>query len=363
MAEPILKTENLTKVFPIRKGGLLGKVAHLRAVTDVSLELRKGEVLGLVGESGCGKSTLGRLVLGLLEPTSGRIYFDGRDLSAEGKKPLRRLRSRMQMVFQDPNGSLNPSMTVGRSIMETLRFHGIGTQAERRERALAIMRTVGLQEAQFNRLPHQLSGGQNQRVGIARALVINPDLLVLDEPVSALDVSVQAQVLKLLEEVRSAFDLSFLFISHDLNVVHRISDRIVVLYLGRVMEVASANDLFSRPLHPYTRGLLSSRPVIDPKARSTSFVGLSGDLPSPLAHPPGCPFVTRCSFARDVCRREMPPLEDRGGEHQVACFALDDLENSVPAGSSDAEGQQSAGRSKECGTAAANPRSGAGALV
>ena len=323
MSEPLLQVRDLTKVFNVRRGNAFLKTQPLYAVNNVSFDIRAGEVLGVVGESGCGKSTLGRLILRLLEPTKGQLLFEGRDLRELTAEQMRRARSDMQMVFQDPNGSLNPAMQVGRSISETLRFHGIGTEAERYEKALKILSVVGLQASHYNRLPHEMSGGQNRRVGIARALIINPKLLIMDEAVSALDVSVQAQILKLLEEIREEFHISILFISHDLSVVNRVSDRVIVLYLGRVMEIAPVKALFSGARHPYTRGLLASRPSIDPTKRVKTEAALQGDLPSPLSLPKGCPFVTRCALATDICWQQMPEHRERAPDWIVACHHVD----------------------------------------
>lgn len=319
MSDPLLRVRDLTKVFHVRRGSAFFKTQPLYAVNDVSFDVRANEVLGVVGESGCGKSTLGRLILRLLEPTDGQLIFEGRDLRALSAAQMRRARNQMQMVFQDPNGSLNPAMPVGRSISETLRFHGIGTEAERYEKTLKILSVVGLDETHYNRLPHEMSGGQNQRVGIARALIINPKLVIMDEAVSALDVSVQAQILKLLEDIQEEFHISIVFISHDLSVVHRVSDRVVVLYLGRVMETAPADALFSRPRHPYTQGLLASRPSIEPSQRTENAAVLMGDLPSPLDLPKGCPFATRCPLATDICWQNMPETRERAPDWTVAC--------------------------------------------
>lgn len=321
MLEPVLKVRNLSKVFPLQGKGFFQRPAALYAVNDVSFDLFENEVVGLVGESGCGKSTLGRLVLRLVEASAGSVEYLGRNLGLLSPEELRKARSGMQMIFQDPNGSLNPSMTIGQTIEETQRFHKIGTLSQRRENALEMLRTVGLQAEHFNRFPHQMSGGQNQRASIARALVINPKLLVLDEPVSALDVSVQAQVLKLLEDIRSEYSLSSLFISHDLSVVRRVSDRIVVLYLGHIVEIATSDSLFEHAAHPYTKGLLASRPSIDPKHRAKTLTGLRGELPSPMQRPAGCPFVSRCPIAFDRCRTEIPRLKQLSDTQSAACFA------------------------------------------
>ncbi len=321
MSEPLLEVAELTKVFTVGRKLFSSGGRPLKAVNGVSFRLDAGETLGVVGESGCGKSTLARLVLRLIEATSGDILFKGKDVRQLSPAALRALRADMQMVFQDPNASLNPAMTVGQTITETLRFHGKGTAAERRRLAQEMLEVVGLTAQHYDRLPHEMSGGQNQRVSVARALVIRPELMVLDEPVSALDVSIQAQVLRLLIELKREFNLSYLFISHDLAVVRRISDRVVVLYLGRVVETGPTEALFSGARHPYTQGLLRSRPVADPRAlRAAEMQGVQGDLPSPLNVPAGCPFVTRCPLAIDRCRSEMPPLETVEAGHEVACF-------------------------------------------
>lgn len=321
MSAPLLEVAGLTKVFLVGRKFLRSAGRPLTAVNRVSLRLQSGEVLGVVGESGCGKSTLARLVLRLVEPTAGDVLFDGVAVTGLGRRALRDLRADMQMVFQDPNASLNPAMTVGQAIAETLRFHGKGTPAARRRAAMEMLEVVGLTAQHFDRRPHELSGGQNQRVSIARATVIRPKLLVLDEPVSALDVSIQAQVLKLLIELKNEFSLSYLFISHDLAVVRRISDRVAVLYLGRVVETAPTETLFAAARHPYTQGLLRSRPIADPRAiRAKEMQGVQGDLPSPLRVPPGCAFATRCPLAVERCRTEVPALEALAPGHEVACF-------------------------------------------
>jgi oligopeptide transport system ATP-binding protein len=319
MSEPVLKVRGLTKVFQLPRRNALFAKQSLYAVNNVSFELHEDEVLGVVGESGCGKSTLGRLILRLIEPTEGDIEFMGADVRALPPRKLRQARARMQMVFQDPYGSLNPAMSVGEAIADTLRCHGVRSAAERRNRVLRMLNTVGLDEAHYYRFPHQLSGGQNQRVGIARALIINPKLIVMDEAVSALDVSVQAQILKLLEDIRSELPVSVIFISHDLNVVRRVSDRVIVLYMGRVMEIGPARELFAEPFHPYTKGLLASHPSMDPNNRRAGGLVLKGDLPSALDKPTGCPFVTRCQNATDICSARMPELRDISCGRLVAC--------------------------------------------
>jgi oligopeptide/dipeptide ABC transporter ATP-binding protein len=322
MDEQLLSVRDLHKVFYIpRRDRLFGR-QPLHAVNGISFDLAQGEVLGVVGESGCGKSTLARMVLQLIRPTSGQVIFDGQDLGQLDRSLLRRVRSRMQMVFQDPTGSLNPTMTIGQTVTETLRFHGIGTVQERREKASAMLATVGLDPSHFDRFPHELSGGQNQRVGIARALVIEPRLMVMDEAVSALDVSIQAQILKLLEDLRQKFRIAILFISHDLGIVRRISDRIVVLYLGRIMEIGSAEAVFGNPKHPYTIGLMGAHPAANPGKRHRVLPQMTGDIPSPLAMPPGCPFSTRCDRVQDRCRSTIPELRALPDGRSVSCHLV-----------------------------------------
>lgn len=322
MNETILKVRDLQKVFKVPRRDKLFGWTPLYAVNGVSFDLASGEVLGIVGESGCGKSTLGRLVLQLIQPTAGQVVFDDIDMSSLKPAELRRMRARMQMVFQDPNGSLNPSMTVGQSIVETLRFHGIGTADERRDRAREMLETVGLDRKHFDRYPHEMSGGQNQRIGIARALIVNPQLIVMDEAVSALDVSVQAQILKLLEDLRGRYKVGILFVSHDLSVVRRVSDRIIVLYLGRIMEIGSAARIFEKPMHPYTIGLIESHPSAAHAGERLMKPRLKGDIPSPLAVPVGCPFSTRCEQAADICRSSMPQLSVKPDGRAVACHMV-----------------------------------------
>jgi oligopeptide transport system ATP-binding protein len=323
MPDSILQVRELTKAFQVRQRDRLIGTQPLYAVNGISFDLAENEVLGIVGESGCGKSTLGRLILRLVEPTSGEIRFLGRDLRALSKADLRGLRAEMQMVFQDPSGSLNPAMSVGRSIAESLRFHGVRSAKERRARAVEMLNVVGLEERHYDRLPHEMSGGQNQRVGIARALVVGPKLLVMDEAVSALDVSVQAQILKLLEAIRAEFKVGILFISHDLSVVRRVSHRVAVLYMGQVMEIATVDQLFGGARHPYSQGLLASRPSIDPIHRDKNRVVLKGDLPSPLDLPKGCPFASRCPIKAEKCWDVMPPVRDRAPGWTIACHNVD----------------------------------------
>ena len=319
MTEPLLKVNKLVKHFPIT-GGVLGRVVDkVHAVDGVSFELDAGQTLGVVGESGCGKSTTGRCILRLIEPTSGEVWFEGKNVTAMGKTELRGMARDMQIIFQDPYASLNPRMTVGAIVGEALIIHKLTkTDCEYQDRIVELLETVGLSADQMRRYPHEFSGGQRQRIGIARALAVSPKLVVCDEAVSALDVSIQAQVINLLEDLQDKFNLTYLFIAHDLSVVEHISDRVAVMYLGRIVEIASARDLYTTPLHPYTEALLSAMPVPDPQLKRKRIM-LQGDVPSPIKPPPGCHFHTRCPLARKECSIESPTLKQGSDGHWVAC--------------------------------------------
>lgn len=319
MKDTLLEVENLHKYFPIRGGVLQRVVNNVKAVNDVSFDVRKGEVVGLVGESGSGKTTVGRTVLRLEEATSGAVRFRGRDIMAASASEMRSLRKQMQIVFQDPYASLNPREKIREVLTHPLKLHGIGTRQEREERALSLLRKVGLTEEHMDRYPHEFSGGQRQRVGIARALAVEPEFIVADEPVSALDVSIQAQVINLLEDLKEEFDLTMLFIAHDLGVIEHICDRVIVMYLGRVMEIAPAATLYSRPNHPYTQALLAAVPVANPRQRRER-TRLKGDIPSPINPPSGCVFRTRCPMAKPECAQVVPELKKIGPDHASACI-------------------------------------------
>lgn len=314
----LLEVRDLCKYF-LNSKKLFQEPVYLKAVDHISFTLAQGETLGLVGESGCGKSTLGRTILRLIEATSGEIVYDGVDIAGYKPEEMRLMRKQMQMIFQDPYASLNPRMTVRETIRSPLDVFNLGSRQEREERVIQVMRRVGLNEYHLNRYPHEFSGGQRQRVVIARALITNPRFIVCDEPVSALDVSVRSQVLNLLRDLQEEYHLAYLFISHDLSVVKHISDRIAVMYLGNIVELADKRTLYENPLHPYTQALMASIPIPDTDVVRKK-AALTGELPSPLSPPPGCKFQTRCPYASEQCRAQRPELKDVGGRHQVACF-------------------------------------------
>jgi oligopeptide transport system ATP-binding protein len=317
--EALVEVRHVRKYFPIKQGILQREVGRVHAVDDVTFSVRRGETLGLVGESGCGKSTLGRCIVRLLEPTAGQVLFQGRDITKLGLRQLRPLRSEIQMVFQDPYASLNPRKRVGSIIGDPLKIHGIGSAADRKRRVQELLETVGLSPEHYNRFPHEFSGGQRQRIGVARALALRPKLIVADEPVSALDVSIQSQILNLLTDLQEEFDLTYIFIAHDLGVVRHVSDRIAVMYLGKLVELSPAEELYSRPIMPYTEALLSAVPIPDPDlAERRERIVLTGDVPSPIDPPSGCRFHPRCRYMTEVCQEIEPPLTDYDG-HLSAC--------------------------------------------
>ena len=330
MGEELLRVENLSKTFEIG-GGFMRKPLLLRALQDISFSLKRGETLGIVGESGCGKSTLGRCILQLLRPEEGRVLWLGRDLVKVHGEEMRKLRRDLQIIFQDPLASLNPRMTVGEIVAEPLKtLRPDLNAAQRKERVRTMMEGVGLQPDMVDRYPHEFSGGQAQRIGIARSLITGPKLVVCDEPVSALDVSIQAQILNLLSEIKERLGLTLIFISHNLSVVRHVSDRVMVLYLGRIVELASGEDFYADPKHPYSRALLTAVPIADPKrARQRNIDALSGEIPSPINPPSGCTFRTRCRFAIGLCAEKRPPLESAGDGRLVACHRWREIDNSA----------------------------------
>lgn len=321
----LLEVKNLKKYFPVTGGFFKKVVGHVKATDDVSFNLRAGETLSLVGESGCGKSTTGRTVLRLIEPTAGQVFFKGQDIASLKSRDLKVMRQQMQIIFQDPYSSLNPRMSVGEMLKEPLIHHGLFKKGkDLDDRAVDLLRMCGLDDYHVNRYPHEFSGGQRQRIGIARALALNPSFIVADEPVSALDVSIQSQVINLMKDLQRSMGLSYLFISHDLSVVKHISDRVGVMYLGSLVEIAHKKDLFVSPSHPYTQALLSAIPVADPTYKKDRIL-LQGDIPSAVNPPSGCKFHTRCRYAKDICKTEVPLLKEISPGHQVACHFTNNL--------------------------------------
>ena len=316
-----IQVNHLKKYFPAAGSTILNR-RYVKAVDDVTFDIRQGETLGLVGESGCGKSTLGRALINLYPPTAGQVIFDGQDIAKLGARKMKSFRKRMQFIFQDPSASLNPRQTVREILMEPYLIHKVGTVKEREERVRFLMDRVGLEPYYLSRYPHEMSGGQKQRVGIARALAINPELIVCDEAVSALDVSIQAQVINLLEELQEEFSLTYLFISHNLSIVHHISDRVAVMYLGKIVELGAHDAIYERPGHPYSQALISAIPSADRRGTEERVL-LTGDVPSPVNPPAGCRFHTRCPHCMDICTRETPPLKETEPDHLVACHLFD----------------------------------------
>ena len=321
MGENLLEVMNLKKYFPIRSGVFQGVVGHVKAVDDISFTMKKGETLGLVGESGCGKSTVGRSIVRLYDKTEGNVLFNGVNVHDLSKKELRKIRPKMQLVFQDPFSSLNPRIRIGAAIGEAVVDHGIVSKKDIRDKVLEVLNICGLAPYHIDRYPHEFSGGQRQRIGIARALILNPEFIVLDEPVSALDVSIQAQIINLLKDLQSNNGLTYLFISHDLSVVEHVCDTIAVMYLGSMAELAPRDELFKNPLHPYTKALLSAVPIPDPTLKRERIV-LQGDIPSPANPPQGCKFHTRCPIATAICKEQVPEYRGVGNNHYVACHLV-----------------------------------------
>lgn len=322
MSEPVIRVEHLKKIFRVKSGLFEGK-KYLKAVDDISFSIAKGETLGIVGESGCGKSTLGRTLLKIYEPDGGSIYFDGNDITSFGYKQMHPYRRKMQMIFQDPYASLNPRFTVGEMIEEPMKVYGMYDKKTRMERVQELMETVGLKPDHIRRYPHEFSGGQRQRIGIARTLALNPEFIVCDEPFSALDVSIQAQIINLLRELQEKRNLTYLFISHDLSVVEHISDTVGVMYLGGLVETGKTEDIFAKPLHPYTQALFSAIPMPDPDYKKERII-LKGDIPSPANPPAGCKFHTRCEKCMEICKKEDPKARDMGNGHVVKCHLYDE---------------------------------------
>jgi oligopeptide transport system ATP-binding protein len=322
MSESLLRAENIVKRFPIHGGLFSQEIAAVKAVSDISFDIKKGETLGLVGESGCGKSTLGRCLIRLIEPTSGKIFFKDKEITHANGTELRELRKKMQIIFQDPYASLNPRMTIGAILEEPLVIHNLfKSEKDRLDRVQELVSLVGLRKEHLSRYPHEFSGGQRQRVGIARALAVGPELIICDEPVSALDVSIQAQVINLLMELQQKLGLTYVFIAHDLKVVEHVSHRVAVMYLGKIVEMADADELYKNPQHPYTKALLSAIPVPDPKPRAERII-LTGDVPSPMNPPPGCHFNPRCPIASDFCKQQEPQLKETSSRHFVSCLKV-----------------------------------------
>lgn len=323
MTEPIVRVENLSKYFKVDKG-------MLHAVDGIDLEIMAGETFGLVGESGCGKSTTGRTMLRLYEPTSGKMYFEGKDIFTYNKSQMKEIRKEMQMIFQDPYASLDPRMTVEEIVSEPLEIYKIGSRKQRREKVIELLQLVGLSSEHAQRFPHEFSGGQRQRIGIARALALDPKFIICDEPISALDVSIQAQVVNLLKDLQTRLGLTLLFIAHDLSMVRYISDRVAVMYLGQVMEVAESEELYQRPLHPYTKALLSAIPIADPAIQRTrKQIELEGDVPSPINPKPGCRFAERCPYAEEKCKLTKIELEEVIEGHKVACIKVREINTDI----------------------------------